>query len=44
MHVEITKRLIKEEQLRRWSQGAGQGHALLLTSGEFVGLALSHAF
>src|SRR4029450_4335772 len=44
MHVEITKRLIKEEQLRSWSQGTGQGHTLLLTSGELVGIALSHAF
>src|SRR5438309_1817011 len=26
MHVEVTKRLIKEEQLRSWSQGACQGH------------------
>ena len=44
MHVEVTKRLIQEEQLWSWSQGACQGYALLLTSGELVWIALSQTF
>src|SRR5215468_4863063 len=44
MLVEVAKRFIEEEQLRCWGQSAGEGHALLLTSRELVGIALSHAF
>ena len=44
MHVEVAKRLIEEEQLWSRCQGTRQCHALLLAPGEFVWIALGHAF
>ncbi len=44
MDIEVTKRLIEEEQLWRWSQRTGERHTLLLPSRELVGIALRHAF
>ena len=41
--VQIAERLVEQDQGRVWSQGPGQGDALLLAPAELVGHTLFHA-
>ncbi len=39
--IEVGERFVEQQQLRLRRQGAGEGHALLLTTGKLVGKTLA---
>ena len=40
VHIEVRKRLVKQQQTGAGRQGAGQGHTLLLAARQLVGVAI----